>query len=96
MPSASASASLHISLSGYDIENIRGYSNRDADAADVPSLPITREGVGLWLDAHAGDFSEVTDFSASIEDPRDDATVDFGWSSEDSETAYYDTLPEDY
>jgi len=87
-----ADASLRVNLSDYDIENIRGYSNRDADDSDVPNLPLTREGVALWLDTHAGDFSEVTDFSASIEDPRDDATVTFDWSSEDSEMAYNDTL----
>ena len=86
-------ASLRINLSAYDIDNIIGYSN---EANDSAKIGITREGVQLWLNAHAGDFSEITDFTASIEHPGTGETIDFDWSDEDNEMAYYDTLPEEY
>jgi hypothetical protein len=86
-------ASLHIPLNGYDIDNIIGYSN---EANDSAKNGITREGVELWLNTHTGDFSEITDFTGSIEHPATGETIDFEWSTEDNEMAYYDTLPQDY
>lgn len=74
--------SLRVNLSLYDIENMR-----DDDG------PITRESLEQWLTMHSGDFSEVIDFSASIEDGND--TLDFPWSSEENEMRYFDTLGED-
>jgi hypothetical protein len=89
-----ATASLHIPLNSYDVDNIIGYSNQDNDSA---KHGITREGVQLWVDSHVGDFSEITDFVGSIEHPGTGETIDIEWSSEDNEMAYYDTLPqEDY
>lgn len=62
-------------LSDYDVNNARDDEGK-----------ITRESVQRWLDTHAGDFSSITDFSASIEDG--DATIDIPWESEESEMAY--------
>jgi hypothetical protein len=87
-------ASLHMPLSDYDVDNIIGYSN---EANSSAKIGITREGVMRWLNTHAGDFSEIADFSGSIEHPATGETIDFEWSTEDNEIAYYDTLPqEDY
>jgi hypothetical protein len=87
-------ASLHMTLSSYDVDNIIDYSD---DLNGSSKIGITREGVMGWLNTHAGDFSEITDFSGSIEHPATGETIDFEWSSEDNEAAYYDTLPqEDY
>jgi hypothetical protein len=73
--------SLRVDLSSYDLENMR-----DEDGH------ITRESIEQWLTAHSGDFSEVVDFSASIEDG--DHTLDFPWSSEETQCQYFDTLAE--
>ena len=55
---------------------------------------ITRESVSLWLDSHAGDFSGVTDFYASIEDGGD--TVEIPWADEDNEVTFNGCMyPED-
>lgn len=66
-------------LSHYDVENARGDDGR-----------ITRESVEGWLSRNAGDFSQVLDFSASIEDGND--TVNIPWDSEENELAYLDCL----
>lgn len=47
---------------------------------------ITRESLERWLDCHAGDFSEIIDFYASIEDG--DLSIDLPWSSEESEITF--------
>lgn len=70
-----------IELRAYDIENIRAH---DDDGN------ITRDAVEQWLYTHAGDFSSIQDFSASIEDG--DTTIDIPWATEDGEIAYDDTL----
>lgn len=44
-------------LTSYDVENAR---DEDGD--------LTRESLTRWLDTHAGDFSEILDFSADIGD----------------------------
>ncbi len=73
------SAAIELELSAYDVGNAR-----DDDGN------ITRESVGLWLDSHAGDFSGITDFYASIEDG--DSTVEIPWESEDNEVAFSDLM----
>jgi hypothetical protein len=79
-------AATRIPLDRYDVENIRAQGEGE----------ITRDAVDLWLTTHTGDFSEVLDFAASIEDPDTDATIDLLWSSEDSEFTYLDCMfPED-
>lgn len=67
-----------LTLDGYDVENAR-----DAEGK------ITRESVEQWLATNAGDFREITDFSASIED--NDQTVDIPWATEAGELAYADS-----
>jgi hypothetical protein len=73
MPSAEGAAEY--TLSACDTDNAR-----DDDGN------ITRDSVSRWLDSRSGDFAEVTDFSASIEDG--DETVDIPWDSEDNEMAW--------
>lgn len=63
----------------YDAENMRGETGQ-----------ITRESVRRWLDTHAGDFSSIIDFRASIVDGDD--TVEIDWAQETSEWQYYDTM----
>lgn len=71
-------AATRYDLTGYDIENVRAYGEGT----------ISRDAVELWLGTHAGDFSSVTDFAASIEDPDTDETIDIPWKSEDSEVTF--------
>lgn len=61
-------------LSGYDVENIRAYGDGE----------ITRDAVQRWLDTHAGDFSEIVDFRATI----GDGDFDCDFEDEDNEMAY--------
>ena len=67
-------------LSAYDIRNIR----------DRVEPGITRANVEDWLTCNAGDFSSITDFSASIEDG--DETIDIPWENEDSEITFSDCM----
>lgn len=71
--------SLHKTLSGYDLENMR-----DEDGN------ITRDSLEQWLCMNTGDFQDIIDFSASIEDG--DKTIDIPWLTEDGEMQYLDTL----
>ena len=64
-------AAQRIKLSGYDMHNIG---------------EPTRENVEHWLSLNAGDFSEVTDFSATIGE-----TV-IPWTDEENELTYFDCL----
>lgn len=66
-------------LTSYDVENIR-----DEDGK------ITRESVEQWLTVNAGDFQNVHDFEASIEDG--DQTIDIPWQSEESELTFNDCM----
>ena len=66
-------------VSLYDIEHLR-YE----DGA------ITRDSIEDWLTTHSGDFRQVTDFSASIEDGE--ATIDIPWRDEESEFTYSDCM----
>ena len=77
-----ALCSTRIKLSGYDIENMR-------DDEGV----ITRDSVDQWLAMNAGDFSQIVDFEASIEDG--DETIDLPFASEENECAYLDTISEE-
>lgn len=77
MPSTVAATTL--TLSGYDVENAR-----DDDGA------ITRESVEDWLNKNAGDFAEIIDFAASIEDG--DATVLIDWSDDESLLIFGDLM----
>lgn len=61
-------------------------SDHDVNNARDDEGKVTRESVQRWLDTHAGDFSSITDFCASIEDG--DATIDIPWESEESEMTY--------
>ena len=60
-------------LSPHDVESIT--NGIHAVAGDGK---ITRESVQCWLDCHAGDFSEIIDFSASLE--IGDETVEIPWA----------------
>ena len=72
-------AATQLNLCASDIDNMRG-----------PAARITREAVEQWVSSHSGDFSQVLDFSASIEDG--DNTVEFSWSSEDNEVSFYECM----
>lgn len=72
-------AAMRIDVSSHDIENMR-----DDDGS------ISRESAELWLGSHSGDFSEVTDFSASIENGEE--TVDLPWSDEENEFTWTDLM----
>lgn len=74
-------ASLRITLTAYDLDNMRPEDG-----------PITRDDVDQWLASHAGDFREVIDFYATIEDG--DQSLEFDWATEDGETAYLDSVSE--
>lgn len=76
-----ALCSTRITLSAYDLGNIADEGGN-----------ITREDVEQWLTMHTGDFSNVVDFNASIE--WNGETLDFPWSTEENECAYFDTVGE--
>lgn len=75
MPSITAASTIE--MSGYDVENARDENGE-----------INRESVQRWLDCNAGDFSNVTDFFASIEDGNE--TLEIPWADEDNEFIYSD------
>lgn len=68
-----------IQLSDYDIKNLEREDGK-----------ITRRSVESWLGTHAGDFSEILDFSASIEDGE--VTVDLPWANEDNGQQWGDLM----
>lgn len=65
------------------------YTVRPDDLRDLEGH-ITSESINDYLTAHTGDFRDLIDWAASIEDG--DETLDFDWSSEDNACAYLDTL----
>lgn len=73
MPTAPAATEL--TLTDSDVKNARDDEGK-----------ITRESVSRWLDSHSGDFSDITDWCASIE--YGDDTIDIPWSVEDNEAEY--------
>ena len=74
--------SMRKELSDYDVEN-----TRDKDGK------ITRESLDDWLSKNSGDFSEVIDFRASIEDG--DESLEFDWGKEPSAEMYWDTFKDE-
>lgn len=76
-----AVCSLRIVMSRYDVDNAR-----DDDGN------ITRDSLESWLHTHTGDFSEIIDFRASIEDGEQSIEIPF--ASEDGESQYLDTISE--
>ena len=48
------------------------------------NIPSTREDIQEWLDTHAGDFQEVIDFGASIEE------VEIPFLDQENEMDYWD------
>lgn len=66
-------------LSSYDVENLR-----DDDGK------ITRDSVEQWLTTHSGDFANVIDFHASIEDGED--TIEIPRSDEEHELRFCDAM----
>lgn len=77
-----AVCSLRINLSQYDVDNARDYDGK-----------ITRESVEQWLSTHSGDFQQVLDFRASIEDGEE--TVEIPFATEEGECQYLDTVAEE-
>ena len=70
-----------ITLSEYDVENIRRYRRHSG---------INRDSVDHWLALNSGDFQSIVDFEASIEDGEN--TVDIPWRDEESESHYDDAM----
>lgn len=68
-------------LNKFDVENCRDKKGK-----------ITRKSLERWLNVHAGDFSSIKDFSASIEDGN--KTIEFPWTSEENEMDFIDTQSE--
>ncbi len=73
-------AATRYPLTEHDIENIRAYGGGISD----------RDAVELWLSAHSGDFADVADFAASVEDGED--TIDIPWADEASGLAFGDAM----
>lgn len=74
---AGAVCGQEIVLDSYALEN----------AADE-NRKHTRESLQNWLDCNAGDFSEIVDFSASLE--VGDDTIEIPWATENGEFMYLD------
>lgn len=73
----------------YDLDSYALGNARDDEGK------LTRESVQRWLDTHAGDFSSVTDFWASLEDDNGE-TVEIPWQDEESEVTFNGCMfPED-
>jgi hypothetical protein len=81
MPMTAAATTY--TLSSHDVENAR-----DEDGT------VTRESVQRWIDCHAGDFSNVIDWCASLE--VGDETVDFDFADEESELTFNDCIFPDF
>jgi hypothetical protein len=82
-----AVCSMVYTLRQYDIDNIKVQAEYDTG-----SPTIDRDAVEQWLATNSGDFRDILDFDASIEDG--DQTIDIPFATEDGELAYYDTLAE--
>src|SRR3990172_6361796 len=89
-------------LRPYDVGNIRGRMLARTGVTDGLMPPITRDDVQDWLDANAGDFQNVNDFRAVIDDGplpacglcghiKRQALV-FDWASEENECAFNDAM----
>jgi len=60
-----------IELDNYQVQNARDKTNK-----------LTRESVLNWLNTNTGDFREIIDFSASLEDGNE--TIDIPWAKEEN------------
>ena len=82
-------------LKPYDVGNMRG-------RARIDGFPITRVDVQAWLDTNAGDFQNIIDFHAVIDDgplPACDScghvkrrALVFDWADEKNECAFLDAM----
>ena len=70
-----AKAAMTIEMFDPDIENM-----------NAVATGTQREKLQNWLNTHAGDFSKIIDFSASLE--IDGKTVDIPWHSENNEIMF--------
>ncbi len=61
-----------------------------ADAVRGTDGHITRASVGHWLDSHAGDFSQILDFEASVEDGED--TIDIYWADDSNGADFFASM----
>lgn len=68
-----------IELRQYDIDNMK---NEDGE--------IDRESVESWLGTNTGDFQNIEDFRADIEDGEKNIIID--WEVEESEYIYSDCM----
>lgn len=73
--------SLRIVMSQYDLDNAREDDGR-----------ITRDSLESWVHTHAGDFSQIIDFRASIEDGEESIEIPF--ATEHGESQYLATISE--
>lgn len=68
-----------LNITDYDIRNMKNDEGK-----------ITREEVEDWLTKNAGDFSEIVDFSASIEDGEESINIE--WLDEENYLQYTDCM----
>jgi hypothetical protein len=66
------------------------YSPQPDDVRDPDTGEITRASVDDWLSRHAGDFSEILDFTADIADGDKDIVIP--WADEENEMTYADCM----
>ena len=78
-----ATCAMTYKLSSYDIDN-----------ATDENRKVTRESVDRWVSTNTGDFSEVIDWSASIEPGDGSKTVELPWQDENSEMIFIDCMSE--
>ena len=62
----------------------------DLDCMRNDDGTIDREAVSDWIDSHAGDFSSIIDFSASLEDGEN--SIEIPWQSEENEIEWGDCM----
>jgi hypothetical protein len=53
---------------------------------------VNRDGIRDWLDGHAGDFQEITDFRAFSTTHTPWITVNLDWADPESEDTYHDCM----
>ena len=89
-------------LKPYDVGNMRGRARRAGMESPFDGFRITRADVQSWLDTNAGDFQNVIDFHAVIDDGPLSAcgecghvkrrTLVFDWADEENECAFLDAM----
>lgn len=73
------------SCGGYHRVNFEGDCREDSERFPEPR-GATRASVRRWLQANAGDFSQITDFHAII------GETEIPWETEEGEAAYQDCV----